>query len=118
MLAGLPGLAFIVRNLHRQAVPSAFGIVADQDPMTVAERHDLRARARIGQLGIGDRRPGLAAIARFTLLKPFRRRTIIAHERVERPIFAADDTGLDVPATDQGRAGFPGLAPVISNGHQ
>ena len=32
-----PGFAFVVRDLHRETVAPPFGIVADENPMTVAQ---------------------------------------------------------------------------------
>src|SRR6266404_8850525 len=44
-----PGFSFVLGNLNRETVPSALGIVANEDPMAVAQRRDLGARAGIGK---------------------------------------------------------------------
>src|SRR5207244_12943638 len=54
-----PGFSFVFANLNRETVLSALGIVANEDPMAVAQRGDLRAGGRLWQLGASGRRPPL-----------------------------------------------------------
>src|SRR6266516_7207578 len=78
-----PGPAFIVGDLHGETVTVALGVVADEDPVAVAQRSDLGAGAGIGQVAVGHFAPRLAAIAGFALVKTLRRRAIVAHESEE-----------------------------------
>src|SRR5207244_5803800 len=63
-----PGFSFVFGNLNRQTLPPALGIVANEDPMAVAQRGDLGAGARISKFAIGDSRPRLAALMIHALI--------------------------------------------------
>src|SRR5262245_58375597 len=110
-----PGLAFVIGNLHRETVASALSVVAEEDPMSLAQAYDFRTRARIGQLTVRHRTPSFATVARFALMKSLGRRAVVAHEREER-ILAAHDAGLNVSRGNQRRASVPGFSPIIRNG--
>ena len=118
VLFPFPGFPVVVRNLHRQTVSTALGVIADQNPMPVFQRDDLRPGTGIRQRAVGDRTPRLATIARFALVKSFRGRAVIAHEREQRSILAAHNAGLNVAAAHERRAGMPVLAPIIRDGHE
>src|SRR5215813_14050616 len=44
----LPGLSFVIRDRHRQAIAASFGVVVDQYPVSIAKRDDLGAGTWIG----------------------------------------------------------------------
>src|SRR5215510_15775112 len=108
----LPGLALVVRDRHGQTVAASLGVVVDQRPAPVAKRDDLGAGSGIGQVAVGDRRPGLPSVARFAFVQALRRRAVIAHQREKRSILLPDNAWLDVSPSDERGAGLPRFAPV------
>src|SRR5262245_36601765 len=114
----LPGPAFVIRDRHCQAVSPSFGVVMDQGPVSVTKRDDLGPRSWIGQIAVGDWRPGGAPVARFAFVQALRRGSVIAHQCEKRSVLLPNDAGLDVSPSDERSAGLPRHAPVVGNGHQ
>src|SRR5436190_24339221 len=83
-----PGAPFVVGNLDSQLVPTPFSIVTNQHPMPVAQRNDFGAGPRVGQVTVGDGRPSLAVVAGLALMQSATRRSVVAHQRIERAVTA------------------------------
>src|SRR5689334_22724821 len=99
----LPTLAFIIGNSYSQAVTPAFGIVVNQRPVAVAQTNDLGSRTGIREFAVRHRAPGFAVVTRLALVQSFGRRAIVAHQRVQRTVFAPHDARLNVAAAYQWR---------------
>jgi hypothetical protein len=48
MTLPLPGLSFIIRNRHGQAIASGLGVVVDQSPVTIPEPDNLSTKPGFG----------------------------------------------------------------------
>src|SRR5688572_9747721 len=91
-----PGGAFVIGNLDGEAAAAAFGVVADENPMAVAEAGDFSAGTGIRKGAVGYFAPRFAAVARSALMEPFGGGAIVAHESEEGAVFPLHDAGLDV----------------------
>ena len=71
--AALPGLAFVVRDVRRQVLPSLVGVrlvaVLDEEQIAACEARHRAARGRVGERALDDGRPRVAAVRRERLLR-------------------------------------------------
>ena len=92
-----------------------FGVVPDHEPAPVVQGDDLQARARVGDVNIGGRRPGLSPIAGRGALDPLRRIAFVAQVGDDRAVLLQDQAGLRRPVPHNGKAGAPRIARVVRN---
>src|SRR5690606_8162887 len=108
-----PGSAFVVGKGDGQLIASLLQIIVHENPASTLQLQHLCTGPWIGDLGIDHGSPGFTAVARFTVMKSFRRRSIVPHVGNQGAVASQRQRRLDVTYADDWSACVPAFPPVI-----